>query len=56
LRAAVGRRDARPLRRLGYAAFFLTTAVAPRTVVRALAERSLEPVRKKPLLPRRTRR
>jgi hypothetical protein len=56
LRAAVGRRDARPLRRLGYAAFFLTTAVAPRTVVRALAERSLEPVRRKPLLPRRTRR
>lgn len=50
LRAALARQDVSPMRRAGYAAWFLAAAVAPRRGVRLLAEASLQPMRERPQL------
>ncbi|HEV2784770.1 MAG TPA: hypothetical protein VGV67_00165, partial [Solirubrobacteraceae bacterium] len=45
LRAACGRDDVRPARRIAYALWFLLAGIAPKPLVRALAEGFLQPLR-----------
>jgi hypothetical protein len=49
LRAAMARFDVSPAQRLAYAGWFVLVALAPRSVVRALGETFLQPLRPSPL-------